>query len=479
MFTPKDLEQMDAKGISVEKAQKQIDYFKSGFPFLPIDRAAVLSDGIVAMSADEAAIYASQYDTMLSGEVDVVKFVPASGAATRMFKDLYEYLLDNKSSKSIDAVLENIEKFAFYEDLKALGVDLADSKAVISAIIEDGLWYGKQPKGLLKFHKYEEGNRTALEEHLVEGALYGAATGRPVKIHFTVSPEHMEGFKSQVTKVQERYEKQFGVNYQISYSIQKSSTDTIAVDLDNEPFREADGSLLFRPAGHGALLDNLNDIDADVVFIKTVDNVVPDHLKADTVLYKKAIASLMLKLQGQIFQYIRDIDNGEADPSQIIDFLDANIGYRLPDSTSFDQLRAVLNRPLRVCGMVRNEGEPGGGPFWVQDNDGSQSLQIAESSQISPEQKPLMKEATHFNPVDLVCAVKDFEGNKFDLSQYTDPTTGFISEKSKDGRSLKAQELPGLWNGAMANWNTVFVEVPISTFAPVKTIVDLLRREHQ
>ena len=473
MFTLSDLEQMEAKGITPEKAERQIDFFKSGFPFLPIDRAAVVGDGIVKLGKHEAESYAQKYDAT---SADAIKFVPASGAATRMFKELFEYVQEDKKSIAIDKVLENIEKFAFYTDLVELGVDFADPKAVISAIILEGLWYGKQPKGLLKFHRYEQDNRAALEEHLVEGAIYAAAKGKPIQIHFTVSPEHQAGFEARVSEKLDFYKRKFGVDYLISYSVQKASTDTIAVNPDNTPFRSEDGALLFRPAGHGALLDNLNDLNADVIFIKTIDNVVPDHLKEDTTLYKKAIAGIALELQGQIFQYIKQLEEGTANLEEIVKFIEAHLGYKVPSQAD---LRSILNRPLRVCGMVRNEGEPGGGPFWVKGADGSQSLQIAESSQISPEQKPMMQQATHFNPVDLVCAVKDYKGNKFDLSLYTDPMTGFISEKSAAGKPLKAQELPGLWNGAMANWNTVFVEVPISTFAPVKTIVDLLRPQHQ
>lgn len=473
MFTPTDLALMAAKGIATEKANRQIEYFRKGFPFLPIDRAAVVGDGILRLAPQDAQKYAAQYD---ASKCKALKFVPASGAATRMFKELFEYVQDGKHSPAIDTVIGNIEKFAFYPDLVELGVNFDDPKAIISAIILEGLWYGKQPKGLLKFHKYDDGNRASLEEHLVEGVLYAAADGHTVKIHFTVSPEHQAGFEQRVAEKVGFYEQKFGVKYEITYSVQKSSTDTIAVNPDNTPFREQDGSLLFRPAGHGALLDNLNDLNAEIIFIKTVDNVVPDHLKTDTITYKKALAAIALELQSKIFEYIAQIDNSTADTAQIAVFIERNLGYKLaPDSN----LRDILNRPLRVCGMVKNEGEPGGGPFWVADVNGSQSLQIAESSQISPEQKPLIKEATHFNPVDIVCAVTDYTGNKFDLSMFVDPETGFISEKSKDGKPLRAQELPGLWNGAMAKWNTVFVEVPITTFAPVKTIVDLLRTEHQ
>lgn len=473
MFTSTDLSMMAAKGVTIDKVNQQIEYFKKGFPFLPILRAAVVGDGIVRLSGEQVAQYVAAYE---NAEVETLKFVPASGAATRMFKELFEYVQSDKSSDAIDRVMSNIDKFAFYDDLIALGIDTKNAKKTISAIILDGLWYGKQPKGLLKFHKYSDGNRTALEEHLVEGAMYAASANSPIKIHFTVSPEHQAGFEKRVAERLDSYKKRFGVDYQITYSIQKSSTDTIAVNLDNTPFRQSDDSLLFRPAGHGALIDNLNELCADIIFIKTVDNVVPDHAKSDTVKYKKALASIALDLQSKIFDYINKIDNHTENKDEIAAFIESKLGYKLASNSD---LRGILNRPLRVCGMVKNEGEPGGGPFWVRAQDGSESLQIAESSQISPDQKPLMKMATHFNPVNLVCAVKDYKGNKFNLANFVDPETGFISQKSSDGKELKAQELPGLWNGAMAQWNTVFVEVPITTFAPVKTVVDLLRREHQ
>ncbi|MCC8063167.1 MAG: DUF4301 family protein, partial [Rikenellaceae bacterium] len=336
--------------------------------------------------------------------------------------------------------------------------------------------------------------RPAKEEDLVERALYG---GSPARILFTVSPEHMEDFKRLVSEKIGAFSAKYGVEYEITYSVQEPSTDTIAVNPDNTPFREGDsqsGEILFRPGGHGALIENLNRIDADLIFIKTVDNVVPDHLKGDTVLYKKALAAVALELQQQVFSYLKAIDasSGAAavDAAELKRFIEEKLCYRFPASLSgkpveptIADMRRVLDRPLRVCGMVRNEGEPGGGPFWAETSlgmPGALSLQIAESSQIDPSVRDaLMGGGTHFNPVDLVCAVRDFKGKKFDLTQYIDKKTGFISEKSKDGRSLKAQELPGLWNGAMADWTTVFVEVPVTTFAPVKTVADLLRPQHQ
>ncbi len=342
--------------------------------------------------------------------------------------------------------------------------------------MNEGLGYGSQPKGLVTFHAYPEGARKAVEEHLVEGAAYAAAGGK-AKIHFTVSPEHRNGFEALLAEKVPLYEKRFGIRYDISFSVQKPSTDTIAVNPDNTPFRQDDGRLLFRPAGHGALIENLNDIDADLVFIKNIDNVTTDALRGDTVRFKKVLAGVLLGLQERASEYLKALDAGDLEP--IAEFIRRELCVKLPEHYDAALLRAILDRPIRVCGMVRNEGEPGGGPFWVANPDGTESLQIAESSQIAPDDMPLMKSATHFNPVDLVCGVRRADGSKYDLREYVDPATGFISSKSSGGRELRAQELPGLWNGAMARWNTVFVDVPVSTFSPVKTVLDLLRPQHR
>ena len=385
---------------------------------------------------------------------------------------------DGKRGKGIDTLLENIGKFAFWPELKALLPAGADDRTIVSAIVNEGLGYGRKPKGLVTFHAYPEGARKAVEEHLVEGAVYAAANG-VAKIHFTVSPEHIEGFQELLAAKVPVYEKRFGIRYDISFSVQKPSTDTIAVNPDNTPFRQDDGTLLFRPAGHGALIENLNEIDADVVFIKNIDNVTTDALRGDTIRYKKVLAGILLDLQERAFEYLKALEVGGAELEPIVEFIEKRLCVKLPGSYDSAVLRAVLDRPIRVCGMVRNEGEPGGGPFWVGNPDGTQSLQIAESSQIGPDDLPLMRSATHFNPVDLVCGMKNSKGVRFDLRRYTDPSTGFISSKSSGGRDLRAQELPGLWNGAMAKWNTVFVDVPITTFSPVKVVQDLLRPQHQ
>ena len=374
-------------------------------------------------------------------------------------------------------------------------------KAVVANLLESaGLNYGALPKGLLKFHRYADGVRTPLEEHLVEGALYAAGKSGDVFVHFTVSTEHRELFQKLVDSKAAEYAAKYGVNYHISFSEQKPSTDTVAADMENKPFRDKDGKLLFRPGGHGALIENLNDLalienlndlDADVVFIKNIDNVVPDRLKADTVTYKKLLAGVLVTLQKQAFEYLKLLDSGSYrhdELENIIRFVQQQLHCRRADLKDLEDadlviyLRKKLNRPMRVCGMVKNVGEPGGGPFLAYNPDGTVSLQILESSQIDmndAEKKAMFEKGTHFNPVDLVCAVRNYKGEKFNLLNYVDKATGFISYKSKNGKDLKALELPGLWNGSMSDWNTVFVEVPLSTFNPVKTVNDLLREQHQ
>ena len=477
MFTEKDLRQIEAHGLTREAVERQLENFRRGFPYLKVVRAASPGDGVLTLDAAAAEAAAKRYDDAAEG-LRIVKFVPASGAATRMFKELFEFVNDGKRGKGIDTLLEHIEEFAFWPELKKVLPEGADERAVVDAIVNEGLEYGRKPKGLVTFHAYPDGARKAVEEHLVEGAAYASAGG-VVRIHFTVSPEHRAGFEALLAERVPVYEKRFGVRYDISFSVQKPSTDTVAVNPDNTPFRQADGSLLFRPAGHGALIENLDEIDADVIFIKNIDNVTTDALRGDTVLYKKVLAGVLLGLQERAFEYLRAMDEGRAYTAAVAEFIERELCVKLPAGYDWALLRRVLERPIRVCGMVRNEGEPGGGPFWVANADGTESLQIAESSQIAPEDMPLMKSATHFNPVDLVCGVRTAKGGKFELKRYVDPATGFISSKSSGGRELRAQELPGLWNGAMACWNTVFVDVPISTFSPVKVVQDLLRPQHR
>ena len=477
MFSKEDLQQIEQHGLTQAQVEQQIENFRKGFPYLKIVRAAAAGDGVLVMSDEQIAQAEARYNDA-AANIKVVKFVPASGAATRMFKELFEYVNDDKRTPGIDKLLDNIEKFAFWPELSKYIMPDSPDEEIVESIVKTGLCYGSKPKGLVTFHSYPEGSRKAVEEHLVEGALY-ARSGDEVYIHFTVSSEHMGGFWDVLGATQPYYEERFGVKYNVSFSVQKPSTDTIAVNPDNTPFRTDEGKLLFRPAGHGALIENLNDIDADIIFVKNIDNVTTDERRGDTVKYKKALAGLLLELQEQAFEYLKVLEVGGADLEPIAKFVEEKLCVKLPEDYNTELLKAVLNRPIRVCGVVRNQGEPGGGPFWVDGGDGTESLQIAESSQIAPEDMHLMKSATHFNPVDLVCGVKDSRGGKFDLTQYTDPSTGFISSKSSGGRDLRAQELPGLWNGAMAKWNTVLVEVPITTFSPVKVVQDLLRPEHQ
>ena len=507
MLTQEDKALLAKKGISEEQIAAQLACFEKGFPFLKLEAAASIGNGIVATTDSERDVYIKAWEAYKNeGGHVVTKFVPASGAASRMFKNLFEFLgadYDEPTTDFEKKFFSQIEHFAFYADLneacrRNAGKDIPgllagkDYKAVVANLLEAaGLNYGALPKGLLKFHKYEDGARTPLEEHLVEGALYAAGADGKVNVHFTVSPEHRSLFEQLVGEKAAKYAEKYGVEYHVSFSEQKPSTDTIAADMDNRPFRDDKGHLVFRPGGHGALIENLNDLDSDIVFVKNIDNVVPDRLKADTVTYKQVLAGVLVTLQKKAFDYLRLIDSGQYTHEQIeemICFVQQELYCRKHDIKDLEDgdlilyLKSKLNRPMRVCGMVKNVGEPGGGPFLAYNADGTVSLQILESSQIDmkdPEKKAMFEKGTHFNPVDLVCAIRDYQGRKFDLLRYVDPATGFISYKSKNGKDLKALELPGLWNGSMSDWNTVFVEVPLSTFNPVKTVNDLLREQHQ
>ena len=468
---------MEEHGLTPAALETQLKNFREGFPFLPVTRAASCGDGIRVLDAAGIEQAAARYDRAKES-LRVVKFVPASGAATRMFKDLFEFVREGRRTAVVGELLANRRRFAFWPELRTIVGDDADERRTVENIVAEGLRYGETPKGLVSFHRYGDEVRKAVEEHLVEGAQYAAAGGE-VKIHFTVSPEHLTRFEALLAEKIPVYESRFGVKYRISFSVQDPSTDTLAVNPDCTPFRRADGRLLFRPAGHGALIGNLGKIDADIVFVKNIDTVTTDARRGDTVLYKKALAGVLLALQERIFEYLMALEVPGAELEPIAAFIENELCVKLPKDYGTPLLRRVLNRPIRVCGMVRNEGEPGGGPFWVAGADGLETLQIAESNQIAPEKRKLMRSATHFNPVDLVCSFRTSKGGRFDLREFVDPATGFISRKSDGGRELLAQELPGLWNGAMARWNTVFVEVPITTFSPVKVVTDLLRPEHQ
>jgi hypothetical protein len=506
MITFNDQMLLEQKGISEEKIALQLSHFKNGFPFMNIVKPATPGNGILVLAPNQMSEAIAYYDKALASGIKTIKFVPASGAATRMFKALYDamdQLIDGNHSainKDAQAFFANLKHFAFAKKLtEKIGIDTSipidiekdGAKILQTLLLPQGLNYGSLPKGVLLFHMLDAVSITPVEEHLLEGALYAKDADSHVHIHFTVSPEHDSLFKKIVAEKKEGFEKRFSIDYKITFSQQKTSTDTIAVTPKNELFRQENGALVFRPAGHGALIENLNDLHADIVFIKNIDNVVPEHLVNDTVNYKKALAGTLIKIRQKVFDALHALttNNGDVGLTQLIKQLEQE--YHLPIPQSIQSLSGIeqkdalirfLNRPIRVCGMVRNEGEPGGGPFWVNDGQGNLSLQIVESSQIDlgdASAKAVMAGSTHFNPVDLVCGIKNYKGQKFDLTLYVDADTGFISEKSLNGKPLRALELPGLWNGAMAHWLTIFVEVPLTTFNPVKTVNDLLRPQHQ
>lgn len=503
MLNESDIKVLASRGLTIEQVEKQLDFFKKGFPFLEIISAAKIGDGIVKVSNEEMKVYLNEWDEFLKTDAKVLKFVPASGAASRMFKDLFTFL-EGESDLPIGdfekKFFDEIDNFAFYDDLDKICLTKrskniktllteGDYKSVVHLLLsEEGLNYGSLPKGLLKFHRYADEVRTPMQEHLVEGVLY-AKSDVGVDIHFTVSKEHNTLFREHLVESLPALIAKYNTTFQVGFSEQKPSTDTIAADKDNQPFRD-NGNLLFRPGGHGALIENLDELEQDVIFVKNIDNVVPDSLKDITVDYKKLIAGMLVHLQKQSFAYLKELENeaiSDAKLSVIAKFVESkllvkNPNNNLKNSELRDYLIAKLNRPIRVCGMVKNEGEPGGGPFFVLNSDGTVSLQILESSQIDlskPVEKEKLETASHFNPVDLVLGVRNYKGEKFALKNYIDHNAGFISLKSFNGQELKALELPGLWNGAMSDWNTIFVEVPIETFNPVKTVNDLLREEHQ
>lgn len=514
MFSSKDLQQIKEKGISIEQIGKQIHNFLAGFPYIQLAKPATPGDGIFLFSEEEADQYISIFQQGI-GDYQVIKFVPASGAATRMFKHLFEFAktfvpnpegihtyLQSQDVNSVHYFMTHINRIAFYHVLEnRLSMDHSSVKNLIKEwrltklidyiLTDNGLNYGNLPKGLLLFHQYPEGARTAAEEHLVEAAHYAKNRNLVSRIHFTISPEHLSRFQELFNRVIHGYEAHFGVHFEITFSEQLPSTDTIAVDEQNQPFRTSTGTLLFRPGGHGSLLYNLQRLDADLIFIKNIDNIVPDRLKEPTIRYKMLIGGYLIYMMEYTHRFLRLASEGQLEQEaldQIALFAKEKLGLSLPPfqvEMAPEEIQAwlfsKLNRPMRVCGMVRNEGEPGGGPFWVNDHEGNLSLQIVESTQIdmtNGKQLHIVNESTHFNPVDLVCCIKDYRGDLFDLSKFVDEKTGFISSKSSEGKKLKALERPGLWNGAMANWITVFIEVPVITFNPVKTVNDLLRKEH-
>lgn len=506
MLRPEDLKQLEEKGITEAQLNAQLERFRTGFPYLKIVDAARPGQGITVLTAEEEDEACARWQKYLADGGQVTKFVPASGAASRMFKALFEFV-DGEAEvpaegSAVAQLIEATDKLPFIDELndttKRLYGQSVDElkgagrfKDVIAAIIKpEGMNYGGLPKGLLKFHSYADGSRTPVEEQLMEGAQTAATSEGIVRLHFTVSTNHRKLFEEKLAEAVPGVEARTGVKFEISLSEQKPSTDTVAVNPDNTPFIE-DGHLLFRPGGHGALIANLNDIESAVVFIKNIDNVVPDSKRDATVRYKQVLGGYMMQLHDKIEHYLNLLATGEYDRGtlqEMLQFLHFSFSQSdrsidtMNDTDVAMYLHGKFTRPLRVCGMVRNEGEPGGGPFVAVNPDGSASLQILESHQIDKSNEHyccMMKTATHFNPVDLVCYLHRRDGSKFDLQEHVDPATGFISEKSSHGRELRALELPGLWNGAMSDWNTAFIEVPITTFNPVKTVNDLLRPTHQ
>ncbi|MGZ3513991.1 MAG: DUF4301 family protein [Thermodesulfobacteriota bacterium] len=502
-FSDKDLKAIAAKGISVQQVLRQLETFRRGTKALRIAKPARVGDGIVQIPPDEREALASLHDRAAeSGRM--LKFVPASGVASRMFKDWYRWYQQEEFDSSGGAVkfLEDVAKFAFYDDLKVVMASegenlercIREGKCadILDFILtRRGLSYASLPKALLKFHNYPGHPRTALEEHLVEAALYVKDAQKICRIHFTVSEEHESQFVDVLRRIRGDYENLFRVKYEVTVTTQHPSTDTITVDAENRPFRDKKGEIIFWPGGHGALLKNLNAIDGDIIFIKNIDNIVPDRLRETTVLHKKILGGYLIQVQDEIFNNLKLLSGNRVEDellSRVVRFCKEKLFVSFPDgfwngaaSSRREDVFRILNRPIRVCGMVQNEGEPGGGPFWVEEN-GTQSLQIVEQNQLdldSREQNEIWRSSTHFNPVDLVCGVRNYQGEKFDLNLYVNTDAVFISKKSHEDGGLKALELPGLWNGSMAFWNTVFVEVPLETFNPVKTIDDLLRKAHQ
>jgi len=511
------LAQIIDSGVPEQKIVSQLNLFEQGFSSIKLNRACIPFDGIKLIPESDLEHLQQVYSTAVK-EGRAMKFVPASGAATRMFKSLlalsskYDQIDlkiltqgDTKEDMNHQVVLkfiQSIKKFAFYEDLKSVlakqGGDIdglienSHYKEVIDGVLNDkGLNYGLFPKGLIKFHTYKDHARTAFEEQLAEAVYYTADKNGIARIHFTVPPQHQPFIEAYFISVRNRYETN-GIKLEISLSIQKSETNTIAVDLKNRAFRTDGDQLLFRPSGHGALIENLNDLNGDIVFIKNIDNVVPDHLKPETYLYKKVLGGYLVELQNRTFYYLNMLDAKKAEDKDLDEMAEFVRGKLLtfiprdfkhfPREKQVDFLFNKFNRPIRVCGMVKNQCELGGGPFWAEHEDQSQSIQIVEKSQINlqlPDQEAVFKDSTHFNPVDIVCGVRNYKGEPFDLIDFVDFNTGFITVKSKEGKELKAIELPGFWNGSMAYWNSIFVEVPLITFNPVKTVNDLLKKEHQ
>ena len=500
-FTEDDIAQIQKHGLTISQIKEQLNAFKKGMPFINLVAPATSGNGIIKLNDRQLQYFIDKYDT---ASIDTVKFTPASGAATRMFKLLHQFkkeynpqkeslkeFINRTNNKILDSFFNQLEKLPFYETVRAqMQTKLPNQDNNLSEqgklnfvtfLLED-LGYACLPKGLIPFHHYPERTLTPFEEHLKEAATY-LKSNKALQLHFTVSPNHLKAFKSAFIEVEKKLDKE-ALTYELDYSFQSHATDTIAVDLNNQPFRDQNHKLFFRPGGHRALIENLNAIDADLIFIKNIDNVVLEKDLSTVTSHKKALAGLLLTIQNHTFKLLEDIYNNGFSKhlKETAEDLASEYFHRQKEFEFSDEIIDFFDRPIRVCGMVKNQGEPGGGPFWIRLDNNKFSLQIVESSQINMDDKKqaaILQKSTHFNPVDLVCGVKNYKGEKFDLQEFVAPNQGFISKKYKDGKPLKALELPGLWNGSMAYWNSIFVEVPLETFNPVKTVVDLLRPSHQ
>ncbi|QBN18965.1 DUF4301 family protein [Flavobacterium nackdongense] len=510
-FTSADFLQVREHGIPLKKIFRQIDYYENGIAKAVLVKPALVSSGIVKYSDQEINQKAQFFDANKTN-LKLIKFVPASGAASRMFQFLNEFLnefdfekesinayINRKKAAELPVFIVGLDKFPFFEEISSklkevhsnfntLDRETKNFYFIKMMLSTEYFNYANQPKATLPFHKYKQHIATPIEEHLYECTRYSSAYGHS-NLHFTVTEAHQTGFEKVIENVKRKVETETQTQIEVSFSYQNKATDVLAVDDSNRPFREASGKLLFRPGGHGALIENLNNLEGDVIFVKNIDNVIQSHVEINT-LYKKGLAGIMIELQQQIFDYLRAIDEGqEIDVKEIVAFAKTRLNSKVSKKVfkytleyQKQYIKKMLERPIRICGMVRNEGDTGGGPFWIRNQKGTVSLQIIETSQIdlkNVEQATIFSRSTHFNPVDLVCGIKNYKGIKFDLLDFVDANSGFIVKKNKDGKPLKSYELPGLWNGAMAKWISVFVEVPLITFNPVKTVNDLLKEPHQ
>jgi len=512
-FSSSDFVEIYNHGISVENVLNQLEIFKNGISKSNLISPATINNGILSLREEDFQAKAKFFDEQKT-KLKLKKFVPASGAASRMFKFLSTFLNDfNFQKETINAYINRkkdtdlsifivaMNKFPFFEavdkklreiypDFETLERDYKNYYFIKLLLSPEYFDFANKPKAVLPFHLYPTHIANPIEEHLNECVHYATAN-QISNLHFTVSEIHQSQFEKAVDLVRNKIEQESVTKINIGYSYQNKSTDSITVDAHNKMVRNKNGELVFRPGGHGALIENLNDLDSDIIFIKNIDNVIQNHIDQIT-LYKKSLAGILIEIQQKIFRYLKAIEKqeiAENDLSEIVHFLKQNLNIELTNDFNkftFDnkiiKIKELLDRPIRVCGMVRNEGEPGGGPFWVMNEKGIASLQIVETSQVdlsNKKQLQILAEATHFNPVDLVCGIKNYKNEKFDLTKFVDHKTGFIVEKSVEGKTVKSYELPGLWNGAMANWLTIFVAVPLITFNPVKTVNDLLKPAHQ